>query len=145
MAELENSEVVKDLLNILIDISGRKTDRGHAVITLDSVIKKLEDKYDFLKNVKLKDTRFIEDMETVSVIQDINNVRSSDIGEALQDIISTMDASLGQSAGHFFIKEIRNRLDDGQRLSISDMGVDLSIMQLERQVRELERTVIRKK
>ena len=42
MAELEKSEIVKNLLNVLIDISGRKTDRGHAIYTLDSVMKKLD-------------------------------------------------------------------------------------------------------
>ena len=144
MADLENSDVVKNLLNILIDISGRKTDKGHAVFTLGSVMKKLETKYNFLKYIQIKDTRFIEDVETVYVVPEINDVTSSEIGEALQDIISTMDSSLGDSAGHFFIKEIRSRLDDNYRLSISDMGVDLSIMQLEKEVRDLEKSVIKR-
>lgn len=108
-------------------------------------MKKLENKYDFLKYVKIKDTRFIEDVESVDVLQGINNVSLSDMGEALHDIITTMDFSLGEQAGHFFIKELRNRLDTDHKMLISDMGVDLSIMQLEREVKELEKTVTRKK
>lgn len=143
MVELENSEVVKNLLNILIDISGRKTDRGHAVFTLDSVMKKLENKYGFLKNVKIKDTRYIEDDNTIDVLEDINLVSLSEMGEALEDIITTMDLSLGENAGHFFIKEIRNRLNDEHKITISNMGIDLGVMQLEREVRALERSVLK--
>ncbi len=145
MPELEKSAIVENLLNILINISGRKTDRGHAVFTLDAVMKKLEDKYDFLKHVKIKDTRYIEDVDTVSVMSDINVVDSSEMGRALQDIITTMDNSLGKDAGHFFIKELRTSLDDDYKTSIDDMGVDLSLMQLEREVKELEKSITRKK
>lgn len=145
MPELEKSAIVENLLNILINISGRKTDRGHAVFTLDAVMKKLEDKYDFLKHVKIKDTRYIEDVDTVSVMSDINVVESSEMGRALQDIITTMDNSLGKDAGHFFIKELRTSLDDDYKTSIDDMGVDLSLMQLEREVKELEKSITRKK
>ena len=145
MPELEKSAIVENLLNILINISGRKTDRGHAIITLDAVMKKLEDKYGFLKHVQIKDTRYIEDVDTVSVMSDINVVDSSEIGEALQDIITTMDSSLGKDAGHFFIKELRTSLDDDYKTSMDDMGVDLSLMQLEREVKELEKSITRKK
>ena len=145
MPELEKSAIVENLLNILINISGRKTDRGHAIITMDAVMKKLEDKYDFLKHVQIKDTRYIEDVDTVSVMSDINVVESSEMGRALQDIITTMDNSLGKDAGHFFIKELRTSLDDDYKTSMDDMGVDLSLMQLEREVKELEKSITRKK
>ena len=145
MPELEKSAIVENLLNILINISGRKTDRGHAIITMDAVMKKLEDKYDFLKHVQIKDTRYIEDVDTVSVMSDINVVESSEMGRALQDIITTMDSSLGKDAGHFFIKELRTSLDDDYKTSMDDMGVDLSLMQLEREVKELEKSITRKK
>jgi len=145
MASLENSEIVENLLNVLIDISGRKTDRGHAIFTLESVIRKLEDKYGFLTNIEVNDTRYLEFVNPIDVTSDINNTSSADIGEALHDIITTMDSSLGSDAGHFFIKEIRNKLSDEYRFSMDEMGVDLSLMQLEREVRNLERSIMKKK
>ena len=145
MVEIENSEIVENLLNVLINISGRKTDRGHAIYTLESVIRKLEDKYGFLKNIKVNDTRYLEFVNPIDVMSDINNANSADMGEALHDIITTMDSSLGDDAGHFFIKEILNNLEDKYRFSIDEMGVDLSLMQLEREVRNLEKSIMKKK
>ena len=145
MAELEKSKVVKNLLNVLIDISGRKTDKGHAIYTLDSVMKKLEVKYDFLKHVVIEDTRYVEGRNPIDVLSDINQVDSSKMGEAIHDIITTMDNSLGEDAGYFFIKEIRRNLDDEYKTSMDNMGVDLGLMQLEREVRNLEKSITKKK
>jgi hypothetical protein len=144
MVKSDKSEAVKNLLTNLITISGRKTDRGYAMITLDKVMRELENKYFFLKHVRIKDTRYIEDLDAIQVMPDINYVDSLEMGKALQDIITTMDNSLGENAGHFFLKELISRLDDSNKMIISDMGVDLSIMQLEREVKKLERTVAKK-
>ena len=63
------------------------------------------------------------------------------MGEAIHDIITTMDNSLGEDAGYFFIKEIRRNLDDEYKTSMDNMGVDLGLMQLEREVRNLEKSI----
>jgi len=145
MAELEKSDILKNLLDNLINISGRKTTRGHAIYTLERVVRKLEDKYDFLKNVKIKDTRYIEDDDTVSVMSDVNVVDSFEMSRAIQDIVTTMDDQLGEDAGHFFIKELKGNLDDDSISFMDEMGVDFSVLQLEREVRNLEKFITRKK
>ena len=104
MPQLENSEVVKRMLTILINISGRKTTAGHAVLTMDTLIKRLVEKYDFLKHVEINDTRFSEITDPVTVMSDIDTVGSNEMGKALHAIIRTMNESLGKDAGYFFIK-----------------------------------------
>ena len=142
MSQIENSEVVRHVLQKLIDISGRKTTKGHAVSTMYELIKKLKEKHNFLKHVEIKDTRFIEMDEPVTVMSDMNSVKSYDIGEALQDIIKTMNIALGKDAGHFFIKELRNSIGDIYYSTIMDMGLDLGLMQLEYELNELEKKLL---
>jgi hypothetical protein len=105
LGQLDNSEVIRYVLETLINISSRKTTKGHAVSTMADLIKKLESKYDFLKHVEVKDTRFLEMSEPISVMSDINKVKSSKLGNALYEIIKTMNIELGKDAGYFFIKE----------------------------------------
>jgi len=145
MAELKRSDVVKNVLTTLLDISSRKTNKGHAITTLDSLIKQLEDRYDFLKHVQIKDTRFIEGEDPVSVVSDINTAKPIEMGKAIHEIITTMHTSLGKNAGHYFIKEIQSSLGDDYAHSIRDMGVDLGLMQLEREVKEWEKITTQKK
>lgn len=144
MPERENSEILKHVLKTLFDVSRRKTTEGYTVITMDSVIKTLTKKYDFLKNVAIKDTRFNEVSEPVTVMTDINTVETEKIGKALYEIIRSLNTSLGREAGHFFIKEIQNGIGDEYYTTIKDIGVDLSLLQLEYEVHLLEERLEKK-
>jgi len=137
MPQLENSEVVKHVLQKLIDISSRKTTTGHAVSTMHDLIKNLERKYSFLKNIEIKDIRFLEMSEPITVMSDINGVKLIEVGKALSDIIKTMNLRLGNEAGHFFIKELKNSIADEYSTTIEEMGLDLGLMQLEFEVNKM--------
>ena len=139
---MENSEVVKEVLTTMVNISGRKTDKGHAIFVMDSSLKKLTNKYVFLKNIEIIDTRFLENADPISVVSDIDSVPPDEIGKAIQDIITTMDESLGKEAGYFFIKEISRNIKDDYHSTMRDMGIDLSLMQLEREIKEMEKRII---
>lgn len=139
MAQFENSKVVKYILNKLIDISSRKTSHGTAVMTIDRSLKNLIEKYEFLKHVEIKNTQYSEDDNTITVMSDIDKIDTDKMGKALYAVIQTMNRSLGKNAGHFFIKELRSNIDDDYHSYIRDMGIDLSLMQLEFEVEELEK------
>lgn len=145
MPELEKSDVIKNLLTTMLDISGRKTNKGHAISTMDSLVRQLETRFDFLKHVQIKDTRYSEGEAAVSIMSDINTVELAEMGKAIHDIITTMNRSLGKDAGHFFIKEIQSTLSDDYNSLIRDMGVDLGLLQLEREIEEWEKMITRKK
>jgi hypothetical protein len=145
MVELKNSELVKNLLDTMIRISGRKTNKGHAITTMDLLLKQLEPRYEFLKHVQINDTRFSESDDPVNIASDIDNVELEYMGKAISEIITTMDRTLGKSAGHFFIKEIRTTMKEEHRSMMMDMGVDLGLLQLEREVEDWEKITTRKK
>jgi len=136
----EKSDVMKSVLKTLISISSRKTDLPYAVMTMDNLIKGLETKYNFLKHVQINDDVYKEETtEVISVMSDINTVPPTELGKALHAIIDSVNRSLGENAGHFFIKEIRNTLSDEYLTVIKNMGIDLGIMQLESEITRLER------
>ena len=141
MPQIKNSEVVENVLKTLVNISSRKTTKGFAITTMSTLIKELEGQYLFLRNIAIKDTRFLEDETTITIIPEIDTVSPEDIGKALWTIITTMNRSLGKNAGHFFIKEIQSNLDEECSSTIKDMGIDLSLMQLEHEVSEWEETL----
>jgi len=145
LPDVENSDIMKHVLETLINISSRKTNEGHTILIMDTLMKKLGKKYDFLKHVEIKDTRFLEINEPVSVMTDIDKVKSKDMGQAIRDIIMTMNNNLGKDAGHFFIKEFKNNIEESYHSTIEDMGIDLSLMQLEYEVYEMEKRLIKGK
>jgi hypothetical protein len=139
MPTLEKSDVMKNVLKTLISISSRKTDLPFAIMTLEDLIKQLETRYSFLKNIQIRDDLYNEEAsDVISVMSDINTVSPTELGKALHAIINSVNRSLGENAGHFFIKEIRNRLTDDYLSVMRDMGVDLGLMQLESEITRLE-------
>ena len=141
LPNIEKSDVIKHVIQTLIDMSSRKTTKGHALLTMSDLIEKLKTKYDFLKHVEIKDTRFLEIDEPVTVMSesDIDNVKSDEIAKALYDIIKTTNIALGKDAGYFFIKELRRNLGEEYNLTIEEMGLDLGLMQLEFEVSDISK------
>ena len=137
MPQIENSEVVRHILQKLINISSRKTTKVQAITTMFESIKKLQSKYDFLKHIEIKDTRFLETEDPVTVMSDINNVKLNDVGKALHDIIKTINTNLGSGAGYYFIKELKNNIGENYFSAIEEMGLDFGVMQLEFEVNEM--------
>ena len=133
-------------LQKLIDISRGKTIEELAVSTMCELIKKKpEEKYAFLRHVEIKDTRFLEMEVPVTVMSDINVFKSDDVGEALYDIIKTMNAALGRDAGHFFIKELKDSIGGTYYSTIENMGLDLGLMQLKYEVNKLKKNLLKLK
>jgi hypothetical protein len=142
----EKSDVMKNILKTLISISSRKTDLPYAIMTMEDLIKRLETRYNFLKHIQINDDLYNENTtDFISVMSDINTVSPTEMGNALHAIIDSLTRSLGDRAGHFFIKEIRNTLNDEYLSVIKTMGVDLGMMQLESEVTRLERDFAERK
>jgi hypothetical protein len=146
MSSPERSDIIKGVLKTLISISSRKTDLPYAIMTMEDLIKQLEGRYAFLKHIQINDEVYSEESgDVISVISDINKVPPTELGKALYTIINSMNRSLGENAGHFFIKEIRNTLSDDYLTVMKDMGVDLGLMQLESEITRLERDLATRK
>ncbi|MEM0466433.1 MAG: hypothetical protein QXX20_02370 [Candidatus Thermoplasmatota archaeon] len=142
MQKIQNDDIMKKVLTTMITISGRKTTEGYATSVLETLLKQLSSRYDFLKYIDVKDTQFLEERTPITVLSNVNVVSSEEIGKALYDIITTMNKNLGEDAGHFFIKEISRNLTEEYNNAIRSMGVDLNLMQLEHEVNELERRLL---
>jgi len=139
---IENSKVMNNVLNTLLTISRRKDTDIDIVLTMNSLVKKLEGKYSFLKHVEIDDTRFFEAGDSITVMSDLDAVPSTEVGKAIHDIIFSMIESLGKDAGFYFIKEIGHRIGDEYNKTIrDDMDVNLSLMQLEWDVSRMERKI----
>ena len=131
MPNLTNSEVVEHTLQALISKIGRRTSEGFAVITIDTILKELEAKYDFLKYIEVQNTSYSEGMDAVNILPDIDSVESAVFYKSLNDIIISAVRHLKRKADFFFIKEFKEVIDHIADLKIEQDGVDLSHMQLQ--------------
>ncbi len=140
---VENIKVIKDVLNTILLISGRKTTQSHAVYLLGSTLNNLKKQHSFLDNITVKDTTYLEDSEPITIMGNINELKINKMGPAVKDIITHLNNSLGDEAGHFFLKELSQKLDDESINVLKEMGVDLELMHLEQQISKMEKDIFK--
>ena len=132
-----NSEVVKQVLNTLINTTRRKRGEGCAVSTMSSLLKELEAEYGFLQYVEIRDIRFLEGEERVTVMPNINAILPTEVGKALQIIISKLSLSLEDKDGYLLIKEFQHRVRSEYASIIEAIGIDTELLLLEHKLAKI--------
>lgn len=142
---MENDELLDKVLSSIVSLSRRKTTESHAVYVMDSVIEKLKQRHPFLEHIEIQDTTYLEEGKSITIMREVNSISKHEVARAIYEIISTMNTSLGKDAGYFFLKELSRMMGDMYMSEMKNIGVDLNLMQLEKQVKEMEQTIMKKK
>ena len=134
MPDIQNSDLIKQVIKTLLIITGRRASESVSILLINTILKTLTGRYNFLKNVKIKTELGYGEItaDSISVDSEINSVDSSTMGKVIETIIRVISMDLKEKAGLFFIKEIKNRLGENYVSEIRRCGVDLDLIQLER-------------
>ena len=134
VSELEHSDAIKQLLKSIIKVMGRRSSEDYAVVMVHNVVKKITEKYTFLKYVKTTSVQYSETADIVEVDPAINSIEKHVLSSALLEILGEIQTSLGQNAGYFFMKELKNSIGPQYQTSLEKLGVNLGIIQLKHEV-----------
>jgi hypothetical protein len=127
---LEPADVTRQFLQAVIRIIGRKTSEEYAAVTIRNLLKKLQTTYPFIREMEIRDTRFLELESSVTVSDSLNSINPKEIGNALKALIKIIMSSMGKTAGYFFIKEAREKIgEDYDTALVKTMDVDLTLLQ----------------
>ena len=132
--QLKQTLVVKHVLKALVDLLSEYSTESYAILMVNNVLGKFEDKFEYMKNIKIDGIHFSEGLDAVIVPMEIESVRESDLGRGIQKIIESLVQSLGESAGRHFVEKFRERLSKAYVLRIEEMGVNLHLIELKRNV-----------
>jgi hypothetical protein len=127
----ENSYVLKEIIRALYHVAGRRTTQSFAAKVIGSIIKTLEQKYVFLKYVKVIEVGELTEDEAIIISEEIDNIDKRLIGKAIEAIIRITYMDIIGKAGLFFIAEIKRRTGDELINDLSTFGVDLAALQVE--------------
>jgi hypothetical protein len=128
--QLKQSLIVKHVIKALIDIVNETTTQSYAVLMVNNMLKKHEDRFEYLKLINIDSSRFSEDIDAIIIPEEIEQVRESDLGRGLQKVMETLIKSLGDEAGRNFVEKFKKRLGKAYILRIEEIGVNLHMMEL---------------
>ena len=128
--QLKQTIVIKNVLKALVDVLSNSSTESYAIVMVNNVIRQFEEKFDFLRQIKIDGIHYSEGLNSIVVPTEIESVRQSDLGRSLQKIIEKIARSLGEDAGRYFIDKLKGQLGKAYILRIEDMGVNLHLIEL---------------
>jgi hypothetical protein len=131
MGQYTNSFVLGEILKALYHVAGRRTTFGFASKVIGSIIKTLEQKYDFLKFVEINEVGELTEDKAIVIYPELNSIPREQIGKVIEAIIRVVYMDIIGKAGLFFIAELKRRTDEELMLELNNFGVDLAGLQVE--------------
>jgi hypothetical protein len=133
MNEIKNQELMKKIITNLLLITRRRASESISILMMDSILKTLSKNYDFLHFIQLKTSLSYGEIspQYISIKPDINSVDKDLIRKVIESMIRVICIDLKDKAGAFFIKELKDNLGYAYVSYLIEIGVDLSLLQLE--------------
>ena len=129
MSDNENSDLLKAVIKALYNVTNRRTTQNFAFAVINTIIRTIEERYDFLKYVQIYTDGGSEDF--IDVSSDLNSVHPAKIGKAIEAIIQVVYMDLKEKAGIHFIKEIERDAGEEVISKLRECGVDLELLMLQ--------------
>ncbi len=129
MKEIENSDLLKEVIKGLYTTVSRRTTQSFAVAVIDTIIKTIEERYDFLKHVQINRSGELTDF--IDISPDLNSVHPAKIGKSIEAIVQVVYMDLREKAGVYFINEVKRNIDEDIIMKLRECGVDLELLMLQ--------------
>jgi len=133
MSTIKNSNLMVQVLALLIQITARRSSDTIACAFIEAIIKTLQEKYYFLKCISIKNVTYYEGSiaNAIRIKSDFNFVKPELVGEAIEAIVRILCMDLEEETGLFFIKEFKDKLTESSLYELKIRGVDLDLLNLE--------------
>ena len=126
-----NTYVIGSIIRSLFHVAARRTTQGFAAKVIGSIIKTLEQKYDFLKYVNIDESGEVSEDEKIQIDPEIEKIKPDILGKAVESIIRVVYMDIIGKSGLFFIAEIKRRAGEELITELQNYGVDLISLQIE--------------
>ena len=130
--QLKNKLVVKHVITALVDVLSQSSNPSFSIMVINNILKKFQEKFEFLNKIKIDSENFSEGKDEVIVSPDIDSVGPSELGRGIQKVVEDLVISLGDEAGENFVETFKKRLGKAYVLRIEEMGVNLHMIELKR-------------
>jgi len=131
MSQLQNVDIISYALETIIRVIGRRSSENFALVTIDEVLKNLAPNYDALRYIEIKSALYSEGTDAIVIHEEINTVDTKELINATAELLDFIADNLGEGAGYFFIKEIRDDLELDVLSIFKEYGIDLTTKHVE--------------
>jgi len=128
------SAIFKQVIKALIDILGKTSTENNAIFTVNSLLRKIDSTYEFLKYVKVDPATGQRELYHITITDNIDSINETDARRAIQQLIEKIIESLDEKVRKEFIQQFKNSLEKKYLLKIEEMGVNFHMIELRQEM-----------
>ena len=122
--------VFTHVIKILIDIIGKTSSENYAIIVINSFLRKIDTKYEFLKSINIVPATKQGELYHIIIGGNLDSISETDARRTIQLLLESIIESVGEKISDTFIQEFKNSLDKKYLLKIEEMGVNFHMIEL---------------
>lgn len=100
MLEVKKQDLIQSVIQTIVDIISRRTSESYAAMVMNTIFKKYDSDYVFVKDIEIINPQVIEVFEMVNIKSDFEYVKEEDIGKFVVDVINDLITTMGKNAGY---------------------------------------------
>ncbi len=124
------SAVFSHVIKTIIDILGKTSSENYAILVVNSFLRKIDTKYDFLKLISVEPAANEGELYHIIIGDKIHTISETDARRAIQQLLGSIIESLGEKIRDEFIEQFKNSLDKKYLSRIEEMGVNFHMIEL---------------
>lgn len=117
-------------IKTLIDVISKTSSENYAILAINSFLRKIDIKYEFLKDVSVQPADDKEGMYHITLSEKINSISETDARRAIQEFLGIALESSGEKKNGEFIQEFKSALEKKYLLKLEEIGVNFHMIEL---------------
>jgi len=124
------SAVFTHVLKTIIDVIEKTSSEDYAIFAVNSFLRNIDNKYDFLKEIKIEQAIKQGELYHIIIKQNIDSISETDARRAIQNLLECIIESLGEKISDEFLVQFKNSLDKKYLSKLEEMGVNFHMIEL---------------
>ena len=122
--------VFTHVIKTLIDVIGKTSSENNAIFVVNSFLRKIDMKYDFIKLIKVEPATKQGELYHIIIGGNLDTISETDARRAIHLLLESITESLGEKISDEFIQKFKNSLDKKYLLKIEEMGINFHMIEL---------------
>lgn len=129
--------ILREVVRALIEVLSRASTEEYAVHAVNTFLQTPQDRMALLHSISIQVNQADAGVPNVNIMMESQEINENDARRAIQGLLEAVVRALGEKLGGSFIAEFRKSLEKNTLVRIEQMGVNLHIIELHEEMREL--------
>jgi len=119
-----------EVIKTLVEVIGKTRTENDAILMVNEFLRKMENNYEFLKQVKISQAVNQVELYHIMTSSDIDRISEGDARRAIQELLESIIENLEKDLREEFIQQFKKSLDKKYLSRIEELGVNFHLIEL---------------